>query len=135
DGQRIEPHTVYFAGDDRHLGVSSRDLLQVSDSVPLDGFRPSANYLFSSVAQQFGPAAVGVVLTGMGRDGTEGLKALRKAGGKVIAQDEATSVVFGMPGSAVSAGVVHEVLPLQEISSRLTGLASLTINKEIKDHG
>lgn len=135
DGQRIEPHTVYFAGDDRHLGLFSRDLLQVSDSVPLDGFRPSANYLFSSAAQQFGQAAVGVVLTGMGRDGTDGLLALRKAGGRVIAQDEATSVVFGMPGSAVSAGVVHEVLPLQEISSRLTGLANLTINKEIKDHG
>ena len=131
DGQRMEPHTVYFAGDDRHLGVSSRQLLRVSDAAPLDGFRPSANYLFSSVAQHFGAAAAGVVLTGMGRDGTEGLQELRKAGGRVIAQDEATSVVFGMPGSAISAGVVHEVLPLPEISSRLTNLAS---NKEMNGH-
>ncbi|HEX6958818.1 MAG TPA: chemotaxis-specific protein-glutamate methyltransferase CheB [Ferrovibrio sp.] len=135
NGQRIEPHTVYFASDDRHLGVSSREMLQVSDAAPLDGFRPSANYLFSSVAQHFGAAAAGVVLTGMGRDGTEGLKALRKAGGRVIAQDEATSVVFGMPGSAISAGVVQEVLPLPEIPFRLAGLASLTSNKEIKGHG
>ena len=135
DGQRMEPHTVYFAGDDRHVGVASPTVLRVADSSPLDGFRPSANYLFASVAQQFRAAAAGVVLTGMGRDGTEGLKALRKAGGTVIAQDESSSVVFGMPGSAISAGVVDEVLPLSEISARLIDIASLTINEENRGHG
>lgn len=133
DGQRLLPHTVYFASDDRHLGLSSRSVLLVSDSEPLEGFRPSANYLFSSVARHYGSSAVGVVLTGMGRDGTEGLGDLHKAGGRVIAQDEATSVVFGMPGSAIAAGAVHETLPLQDIASRLTSLANS--NTEIKQHG
>lgn len=135
DGMPMDPHTVYFAGDDRHVGVSSRTTLQIADAAPLDGFRPSANYLFASVAQHFGPAAAGVVLTGMGRDGTEGLKALRMAGGTVIAQDEASSVVFGMPGSAIAAGAVHDVLPLSEIAARLIDIVSFTGSEEKQGHG
>ncbi len=126
DAMPMKPHTVYIAGDDRHLGVASASTLRLSDAPPLDGFRPSASHLFDSVAKQFGAAATGVVLTGMGSDGTEGLKSLRQAGGAVIAQDEASSVVFGMPAAAIKAGVVDEVLPLSDIAARLIHRVGLT---------
>jgi two-component system chemotaxis response regulator CheB len=74
------------------------------------------------VAAAFGAAAVGVILTGMGEDGTDGLRLLRKGGGRVIAQDEKSSVVFGMPAAAVAAGLAHQVLPLDAIAARLREL-------------
>jgi two-component system chemotaxis response regulator CheB len=118
-GEPIMPHTVYVAPDDAHLGVVDRGRIGLSRSEPIGGFRPSATYLFDQVARIFGPSATHVILTGMGQDGVEGLKIAAGSGGRVIAQDEASSVVFGMPGAAVAAGVVDSVLPLAAIGGEL----------------
>jgi two-component system chemotaxis response regulator CheB len=91
----------------------------VSAAGPVDGFRPSASFLFESAARAFGPAVMAVVLTGMGSDGLSGLRAVRAGQGQVLAQDEATSVVFGMPGAAVAAGLADAVLPLNRIAAEI----------------
>lgn len=122
DGEPVEAGTVYLAPDDAHLGVDGDGRIRLSDSGPIGGFRPSANFLFESAARSYGASTVAVVLTGMGRDGVDGLRAVHAAGGRVIAQDEASSVVYGMPREAVQAGVVGTVLPLQGVASRLMEL-------------
>jgi two-component system chemotaxis response regulator CheB len=97
--------------------------LRVGSAAPTDRYVPSADRLFKSVAQAAGPRAIGVILTGMGDDGTEGAKAIRDAGGLVFAESQETAVVYGMPGSAVQAGHVSEVLPLPQLAERLAKLA------------
>jgi two-component system chemotaxis response regulator CheB len=114
-GEPLQPGHVYLAPDGRHLGVAG-ERVELSDAPPIDGFRPSGTYLFESVAKAYGPAALGLILTGMGRDGLAGLHALRAAGGAVVAQDKESSVIFGMNGEAVLAGVTDEVLPLDALS-------------------
>lgn len=118
--EELTPGTVTIAPDDRHLGISIKRTVVLSSAEPIGGFRPSASFLFESVARAFGTSAVAVMLTGMGEDGVQGLHAVRKAGGKVIAQDEQSSVVFGMPGAAIEAGLAHVVLPIEEIAPRLS---------------
>ena len=88
----------------------------------MGGFRPSGTFLFESVARVFGAATVAVILTGMGEDGVAGLRAVRQAGGHIIAQDEKSSVIFGMPGAAIASGAVDVVLPLDAIAARLAAL-------------
>ncbi len=124
DGEALAARTAYLAPDDRHLGVTEQGRVALSRSPPVGGFRPSGNFLFESAARAYGPAAVGVILTGMGDDGVEGLRALRRAGGYTLAQDEASSVVYGMPGAAAAAGAVEQVLPLYEIARRLVQFVS-----------
>lgn len=114
---------VYLAPDGWHLGFAD-GRLALADAAPIGGFRPSADHLFSSAARAYGPGALGIILTGMGRDGVDGLRALHAAGGYVLAQDEASSVVYGMAQEAVRAGAVHEVLPLELIAPRLLELAA-----------
>lgn len=125
DGEQLRPGTVYLAADGRHLGVSAPGTVDLVDGPPVGGFRPSANVLFESVARVFGRSSLAVVLTGMGRDGVNGLCFVRQAGGRVLAQDAATSVVFGMPGAAVEAGLVDSVLPLDGLAARLGELPAL----------
>jgi two-component system chemotaxis response regulator CheB len=122
-GEPLGPGTVYLAPDGRHLGISGH-AAALSDAPPIGGFRPSGTHLFESAARAFGAATVAVILTGMGDDGLEGLRAVRHAGGRVIAQDEDSSVVFGMPGAAIAAGLADAVLPLDAIAGRLAALAS-----------
>lgn len=119
------PGSVYLAPDDRHLLVTSRGSLTLSKAPAQGGFRPSANVLFESAAGHYGKRAIGVLLTGMGDDGAAGLLKLHAAGALTIAQDEASSIVFGMPRAAVEAGAATEVLPLQAIAPRLTSLLAL----------
>lgn len=119
----LRARTVFLAPDDRHLGVGRSGGVELSDAQPIDGFRPSATYLFESVARAFGSGVLGVVLTGMGKDGVAGLHTLKAQGGQVIAQDEASSVVYGMPGETVAAGLADAVLPLEEIARKLQELA------------
>jgi two-component system, chemotaxis family, protein-glutamate methylesterase/glutaminase len=122
DGERLLPRTVYLAPDDSHLVVSADGTVSTSSDAAPREFRPSASVLFESVAKAFGPSGVAVVLTGMGHDGAQGLEAVHAAGGHVIAQDEDSSVVFGMPAAAIAAGVVDEVLAVRSIAARLMEL-------------
>lgn len=124
EGETLAPHTVYLAPDDRHLGLANQKTLLLARSPPLGGFRPSGTFLFESAARIFGPATLAGILTGMGEDGVEGLRAVRQAGGRILAQDEKSSVIFGMPGAAIQAKLADEILPLDALAPRLVELAS-----------
>jgi two-component system chemotaxis response regulator CheB len=124
DGEALQPGTVYVAPDDRHLGVSGRTQIDLAETPPIGGFRPSATHLFRSVGKHFGPAALAVVLTGMGDDGCEGLGEVRREGGRIVAQDERTSVVFGMPAAAIAAGLTDWIVPIGDIAYTLKSLVS-----------
>jgi two-component system chemotaxis response regulator CheB len=120
-GEVVKEDTVYVAPGDYHLkvrGGPGMATLELSREPSLWGVRPAADHLFKSVAEVFGPASVGVVLTGMGRDAAEGLLAIRDAGGSTFAQDRETAVVYGMPHAAVQAGAAREVLPLERVAER-----------------
>ena len=121
-GDALEPGTVYLAPPNHHLIVQADHTLGLSSAASVRFLRPSADVLFASVASAFAARAIAVVLTGNGSDGSEGIKAIKKMGGKAIAQDQASSEFFGMPGAAVRTGVVDFVLPLTEIADRLTAL-------------
>lgn len=123
-GERLVPGTVYLAPDDQHLGVTPDGAVELSAAPPQEGFRPSASHLFRSAAAAYGESLVAVILTGMGSDGVRGLGAAQAAGALVLAQDEESSVIYGMPREAVQAGVVGAVLPLESIGPRLASLVS-----------
>jgi len=116
------PGTIHVAPEDRHLVVAG-GLLRVRDEAPVCFQRPSGTILLESMARDYGDRAVGVVLTGMGEDGAQGLLAIRERGGHTIAEDPSTAVVYGMPGAAVARAAVREQLPVDAIGPRLSGLA------------
>jgi len=116
DGDALTPGHVHLAPPSRHLTVH-RGVVRLCPEPPIHGFRPSASATYASVARAYGERGLGVILTGMGRDGVEGLAELHRRGGHVVAQDSRTSVVDSMPGAALRAGIVHEVLPLPDISA------------------
>jgi two-component system chemotaxis response regulator CheB len=127
DGATLEPGHVYVAPGDHHLtvrlaGVTRTPTVQVTRDPPEHHCRPAADPMFRSAAKAFGAGVLAVVLTGMGEDGRRGCEAVVQAGGRVIVQDEATSVVWGMPGSIVAAGVPCTVLPLGAIATHVTSL-------------
>jgi two-component system chemotaxis response regulator CheB len=125
DGEPLAGGNIYLAPGGRHMLVSRRNgqaAVVLNDGPPVNFCKPAVDPLFSSAALAFGGAALAVVLTGMGSDGTRGAQAIAAAGGSVIAQDEATSVVWGMPGSAAQAGVCSAVLPLPDIAPKLASL-------------
>ncbi len=124
DNEPLLPDTIYIAPDNRHLGVSADGVSRLSSAPVISGFRPSVSYLFDSCGRAYGANMVGVILTGMGNDGAEGLRVVHEAGGRVIAQDEASSVVYGMAREAVRAGVVDEILSVDKIGNRLIELVS-----------
>ncbi|MBI2885176.1 MAG: chemotaxis-specific protein-glutamate methyltransferase CheB [Candidatus Omnitrophica bacterium] len=115
-GARLEPGVVYVAPTDAHLRVVGQGLMRLTDEPPCGGQKPSGTLLFASAASAYQERAIGVILSGMGSDGADGLKQLKAAGGAVIAQDERTCVVFGMPKAAIELGVVDQVLPIDEIA-------------------
>jgi two-component system, chemotaxis family, protein-glutamate methylesterase/glutaminase len=121
-GERPSPGTIYFPNDRTHLELSQNGLFLASTKPPLDGHCPSATVMFDSVAQLYGNKAIGVLLTGMGRDGASGLLSMARAGGITIAQDEASSVVFGMPRAAIELGAAQYILSLGAIAPMLCGL-------------
>jgi two-component system chemotaxis response regulator CheB len=127
DGQQVLPGHVYIAPGDKHLLLvrnGARYVCKLDDGPPVNRHKPSVDVLFRSVAQQAGRNAIGAILTGMGKDGALGLKEMREAGSPTIAQDEATSVVWGMPGEAAAIGAASEVLPLNSIAGRILSLAN-----------
>lgn len=122
DGERILPGHAYVAPGHSHLRIKrsgANYVTQLDKSAPVNRHRPSVDVLFNSVAEVAGVNAVGVILTGMGRDGAEGMLAMRQAGARNFAQDEASCVVFGMPKAALEVGAIDEVLPLSEIGNRV----------------
>jgi two-component system, chemotaxis family, protein-glutamate methylesterase/glutaminase len=120
DGQLAEPG-VWFAPDDAYLLLRSSMRLELDDQAVVGEHRPSGDVLFDSMASAVGRASVGVVLTGMGHDGARGIRAIRSAGGRTIAQDEESSTVYGMPRAAAEAGA-ELVLPLGAIAGALREL-------------
>jgi two-component system chemotaxis response regulator CheB len=122
DGDRIVPSTIFLAPPDRHLLVAPGGRLKLSSGSKVHFVRPSADLLFNSLAEQWGPRAVAVVLTGSGSDGSEGVRAVKKHGGVVIVQDQAE--FDGMPAAARNTGAVDYVLPLNEIAGMLIELVA-----------
>lgn len=124
-GQQILPGHVYIAPGSHHLIVKrdgARYICELSDGPPVNRHRPSVDVMFRSVAQNVGANAIGVLLTGMGNDGAQCLREMRDAGAPTIAQDERTSVVWGMPGEAVKLGAADEILALDKIARRISQL-------------
>jgi two-component system chemotaxis response regulator CheB len=119
-----EPGTVYVAPGDHHLQLASGNFLRLTTEPPLASQRPAANFLFQSLARIAGSKAVGVLLTGMGEDGARGLLEMKEAGAFTIAEDESTSVVYGMPAAAVRLGGVSVSLPQDLIAARLIQIAT-----------
>jgi two-component system chemotaxis response regulator CheB len=127
DGDRLAPPGkagVWIAPPDRHL-VLRNGLLRLTDDPELHSCRPSVDVLFTSLARELGASCAACLLTGMGKDGAAGLLAIRNQGGRTIAQDEQSSIVFGMPREAILLGAAEQVLPLERIAPAIAALAGL----------
>ena len=122
EGDRLQPGVVYIAPPARHLLVGPEQKLALTQTARVRFVRPSADLLFESMAECLQERALAVVLTGTGQDGADGVRAIKKRGGMVIAQNEATAEYFGMPGAAIDTGSVDRVLPLPEIATTLVSL-------------
>lgn len=121
-GEPLRRGTVYIAPEDRHLGVQTGGTVLLSNAPEIGGFRPSGTFLFQSVAAVYGAQATAVILTGMGRDGVDGLVDVARNGGHVIAQDGDSCVVFGMPQEAILAGVVDTIIPGAQLPAYLAAI-------------
>ena len=124
DGMRVEPGQVYLAPPDRHLLINRGGTVSLTQTELVNFVRPSADLLFESVAAAYGEQAIAVVLTGAGKDGSMGVTAIKKKGGTVIVQDEATSEFFGMPSAAIRTGTADFVLSIDEIPGALMTLVT-----------
>ena len=132
DGEPLRPGRVYVAPGDHHLtvlgsGVARNASIRITSDPPEHHCRPAANPMFRSAARAFPRGVLAVVLTGMGEDGREGCEAVAESGGRVIVQDERTSVVWGMPGSVVASGIPCAIVPLQSISAHVISLCSVRL--------
>jgi len=122
EGHRLERGVVYIAAPDRHLLVNGDGSLSLTQTELVHFVRPSADLLFESVAASYRERAIAVVLTGSGSDGGMGVRAVKRMGGLVIAQDRSSSDFFGMPGAAIGTGSVDMILPLNQIAGALVEL-------------
>ena len=123
DGEQVRAGHIYLAPGGKHMTVARRDgaaVIVLDDGAPVHYCKPAVDPLFASAAEVWGSWNLALILTGMGTDGTTGAADIVAAGGSVIAQDEASSVVWGMPGSAASAGVCAAVLPLDQIAPKIS---------------
>lgn len=118
-GDRLEAGVALVAPGDFHLAVKAGGLVELTKSAPLHHVRPAVDVMFDAVARVYGPRALAVVLTGMGVDGASGALAIKRAGGRVVAQDEATSVVYGMPAAVARVGAADVVVPLGKIAGEV----------------
>ena len=123
-GEAVRSGTVYLAAEGLQMGITREGRIRLASEPAEDGFCPSATYLFHSVAESYGRSAIGILLTGMGRDGATGLHQLLQAGGVTIVQDEESSVVFGMPAEAIRLGAAEYVLSPEEISGTIRSLVT-----------
>ena len=118
-GEELKPGTMYVCPGSHHLRISGAGKIELQEGERINGYRPCADLTMESAAAFAGPMCIGVVLTGMGGDGAKGVQAVKAGGGHVIAQDESTSVIFGMPAEAIKTGAVDQVLPIDGISAAL----------------
>jgi two-component system chemotaxis response regulator CheB len=121
-GEQPKPGSIYLAPEDHHLRLCGHQLA-IDQGPPVCSQRPSGTVLLESLAETLGPQAVGVVLTGMGEDGADGLKRIADAGGRTLAEDASTAVVFGMPNAAAQRGAVADLLPLDDLAAHLRLMA------------
>jgi two-component system chemotaxis response regulator CheB len=121
-GDAVRPSVVFVAPGDRHMRLGEDGRIRLDSDAPIHACRPAADALFDSVAQTVGPRAIGVLLTGMGQDGARGLLHMKQAGAITIAQDEATSVVYGMPRAAAELEAARHVLPLDQVADFVRSL-------------
>ena len=128
-GDKILPGHAYLAPGHSHLLLARRGtgyVCELSSSEPVNRHRPSVDVLFMSTARSAGKNVIGIILTGMGKDGALGMKEMHNAGAHTFAQDESSCVVFGMPKEAIAQGAVDEIVPLKEIASRVINLLTKT---------
>jgi len=118
-GEILSSGNIYVAPDGFHLLIDSGKVVRLSKSMPINGLRPCATLMMETAAKVCGGATIGVILTGMGRDGADGMKAIKEAGGMTIAQSPETCVVFGMPKEAIELGVIDKILPIERIANDL----------------
>ncbi len=130
-GMRLDRPGIYLAPTGQHLVVQGHILI-LNDAPPVRGHRPSATNLFRSVATSYGSRAIGVLLTGMGDDGAAGLAEMKRLGATTIAQDEASSVVFGMPAAAITLGVVDHIVAPAQIPALLQRLAAVEVRRSAR---
>jgi two-component system chemotaxis response regulator CheB len=128
-GELPQPGVIYFPPEGRHLELDSFGKFLCTNSPPVSGHRPSVSVTFASVAKCYGAANIAVLLTGMGRDGADGMLAIAQAGGVTIAQNEASCVVFGMPKEAIALGAAKHILPVNEIATMLIRQLKITTGK------
>lgn len=121
-GEMAVPGTIYFPPEGAHLEIDARSRLTHSTAPPVGGHQPAITVTFESVARAYGHHSIGVLLTGMGSDGAQGMEKMMLAGSATIAQDEASSVVFGMPKQAIARGAAHWVLPGEQIADKIARL-------------
>jgi len=123
DGEVLKPGTIYVAPGGKHM-IVEKDAgavkIRLNDAPPVNFCKPAVDPLFDSVAKAYGSATLGIILTGMGHDGADGVKTIASGGGSIITQDEATSVVWGMPGAAAQTGMCCDILPLKEIGPKIS---------------
>ena len=118
-GETPDPAVALLAPGGVHLRVSSSRRTELSDAAPEGGLRPRADFTIADIARLYGPRTLLVVLTGMGRDGLEGARAVRAAGGRVLVEDESTCTIYGMPRAVADAGLAHQMLPLGELPAAI----------------
>jgi len=127
DGDVVHPATVFIAPGDYHMEVDrdgQQTVVRLNQKPAIGGLRPAVDPLMKSVARHYGPRAVGVILTGMGRDGAEGIKEIKRNNGYTIAEDQSTAVIYGMPKAAIELGVVDAVVPLPAIAEAIVNAVS-----------
>jgi len=119
DSEEIRPGVAYIAPDNFHMRVKEGGKISLSDEPANNGHRPSGDVLLESVAKTYGKGGVAAILTGLGRDGATGMKAIKKSQGMTIAQDEESCIVFGMPNAAIEMKIIDKVLPLERIAEEI----------------
>jgi len=123
-GEVIDPGHLFLAPGGAHLRFGDDRRLRLSDEAPMGGLRPRADLTIFDAAKVYGPSLLLVVLTGMGKDGLDGARAVKKAGGRVLVEAESTCVVYGMPRAVAEAGLADEILPLDELPAAIAREAS-----------
>jgi two-component system chemotaxis response regulator CheB len=135
DGARVLPGHVYVAPGGQHLELArsgANYICRLTDDAPMSGHRPSVDVLFRSVARAAGANSIGIILTGMGRDGAAGLLDMRQAGALTIGQDEASCVVYGMPRAAFELGATEIELPIGKIPAHVLNDCRVTANRAVR---